>query len=112
MKTVVSIAVLALALLLILFEVDVNPQFAMPRSVERTDAGQEARFDACMDEQDRLIHGETFAAVDNPDVQREILARRMREANGTCREQFPERKVTVEEPFRFNLVDLKPRFTD
>lgn len=112
MKTVVSIAALALALLLILFEVDLNPQFAMPRSVERPDAAREARFAACMDEQDRLVHGDTFAAIDNPDVQREVLARRMKEASGVCRAQYPERKVTVQEPFRFNLLDFEYRFSN
>lgn len=110
MKKVLLIVAAALLLVPVLFEVDVNPQFSLPREVEQADAGQEARFDECVEEQDRIVHGETFAAIDNPDVQREVLSRRMEEATKQCREQFPRRVVTVSEPFRFNLVDLEFRF--
>lgn len=110
MKKALVIVVAALLIVLSLFEVDLNPQFALPREVQQADAAQEAMFDACVEEQDRIVHGETFAAIDNPDVQREVLARRMQEATRDCREQFPRRMATVEEPLKFNLVDLEFRY--
>lgn len=108
MKAVVLVVV-ALAMLLILFEVDWNPQFGWPQSIERPDAEQEVRFRACVDEHDRIIHAETFAAIDNPDVQREVLSTRKEQAARECRESFPQRTVRIEEPFRFNLIDLEFR---
>ena len=110
MKKALLVVIAALLLVLALFKVDVNPQFSLPRDIERADAKQEARYDDCVEEQDRIVHGETFAAIDNPDVQREVLSRRMEEAKTECRQQFPRRVVTVSEPFRFNLVDLEFRF--
>lgn len=95
---------------LALFDVDIDPQFALPQQVEQADAEQEAAYLACVDEQDRIIHAETFAAIDNPDVQREVLSTRREQAARACREMFPERSVTVEEPFRFKLVDLEFRY--
>ena len=110
MKNVILIASACLVLLLILFDVDVNPQFSLPADVERPDDAQEALYTACVEEQDRIVHAETFAEVDNPDVQREILIRRMADATRQCREQHPQQTVTVREPFRFNLIDLEFRF--
>lgn len=110
MKKALLIVIAALALVLALFKVDVNPQFSLPREIEQADARQEARYSECVEEQDRIVHGETFAAIDNPDVQREVLSRRMEEAKKQCRQQFPQRVVTVSEPFRINLVDLEFRF--
>ena len=110
MKKALLIVVAALLLLSALFKVDINPQFSLPRDVERADAKQEALFDECVAEQDRIVHGETFAAIDNPDVQREVLSTRMEEATRQCRDQYPRRVVTISEPFKFNLVDLEFRF--
>lgn len=110
MKKTLLIALAGLALVLVLFDVDVDFRFALPRDVEQLDAEQEARYTACMQEQDRIVHSQTFAEIDNPDVQREVLARRMREASLRCREEFPERRETVRSPFEFNLIDLKARF--
>ena len=110
MKTVFSIALAGLFCVLVFFDVDVDFRFALPRDVEQPDAAQEARYAACMEEQDRIVHGATFAEIDNPDVQREVLARRMREASRRCRDQFPEQLITVRLPFEFNLIDLEARF--
>lgn len=104
------IAGAALVATLVFFEVDVNIRFAMPRDAEEADPQQEARYEQCMEDQDRIVHGETFAAIDNPDVQREVLARRMGEAEALCRSEFPRRTITVQRPFEFNIVDLERRF--
>ena len=110
MKRYLLIAGVALLVVLLLFDVDVNPRFALPAETEQVDAEQEARFAACLAEQDRIVHAETFAAIDNPDVQREVLSVRMEQAARECREAYPERRVTIETPFQFNLIDLEFRF--
>lgn len=110
MKKALLIAIAALLIVLFLFEIELDLQISLPREVQQPDAAREAQFDACLREQDRIVHGETFAAIDNPDVQREVLARRMEDATGVCREQFPRRTVTVRQPFQFNLVDLEFRY--
>ena len=84
--------------------------FAPARTVEETDAVQEDRYRSCVAERDAVIHEETFATIDNPDVQREVLATRKERAARDCREAFPARTVMVEEPLRFNLVDLEFRW--
>ncbi len=109
-KKVTFLLAAGLIVLLILFEVRVDPQFALPQTIERTDDEQEARYRACVAERDRVIHAETFAKIDNPDVQREVLSTRKDQAAKECRNAFPERTVTADEPFRFNLVDLEFRF--
>ena len=110
MKKLFLLAGVLLLALVLLFDVEVDPQFAMPREVELPDPEQEARYRACVDEQDARIHAETFAAIDNPDVQREVLSTRKAQAARACRQTYPERRVAVEEPFRFNLIDLTFRY--
>ena len=102
--------VASLGFVFVLFDVDVDPQFALARTVEVADEEQEGRYLACVAERDAVIHEETFSTIDNPDVQREVLATRKARAKLDCRAAHPERTVTVEEPFRFNLVDLEFRF--
>lgn len=108
-KTVVPIAVV-LAIMLVLFDWDFNPEFSLPHEVERLDDEQEGRYAQCVKERDAIIHAETFAAIDNPDVQREVLITRKEQAARECRDRFPERRVRETAPFRFNVVDLRYRF--
>lgn len=82
----------------------------MPRDAETLDIKQESLFEDCVDERDRLIHAETFGAIDNPDVQREILIAEKERAVSDCRQIFPENRVTISEPFYFNLIDLTFRY--
>ena len=110
MKKLLSIAALAAVIVLLLFDVDVNPRMSLPGETEAIDPEQEARYEACVEEQDRIVHGETFAAIDNPDVQREVLTTRKSEAKRECRERYPERTTVVEVPFEFNIVDLEFRY--
>ena len=109
-KTVAVLAVVAFCVTLALFEIDVDPQLSLARTVDVVDEEQEARFASCVAERDAVIHEETFSTIDNPDVQREVLATRKEHAKRDCREAYPARTVTVEEPFRFNLIDLEARF--
>jgi hypothetical protein len=108
-ESVLSVAV-ALAIALILFDIDINPELEMSQEIQQLDVAQEARFNACVEEKDDLVHAEVFADVDNPDVQREMLMTRKEQLVRTCRDEFPETRVIVIEPFRFNLLDIKFRY--
>jgi len=99
-----------LIMALILFDVDIDPEFSLPHDVVTLDSNQESRFKNCVDEKDRLIHAETFAAIDNPDVQREILITEKERAARVCRDTYPQRRVTVSEPMHFNVIDLTFRY--
>jgi len=110
MKKTLLATVAAGAVLIALFEVDVDYRFTRPHTEERPDPQQEARYEACVERHDREIHAEAFARIDNPDVQREIIYRRMQEAKQLCRKAHPLRMTTVEVPFDFNLIDLRWRY--
>ena len=99
-----------MAVVLVLFDVEFDVRVVMPHVEERPDSVREAEFEACVEESDRRIHAETFANVDNPDVQRELLYRRKQQAKAACRERYPERTTTVDVPFDFNIIDLSWRY--
>lgn len=103
-------AILAVAAVFILFEVEFDPRFQMPGVEEVADAEQEVRYDACVEEADHRIHSETFARIDNPDVQREILYRRMQDAKAACRSEFPKLTRSEERPLDISVIDLTWRF--
>ena len=94
----------------VLFEVQWNPQFAMPRTVARADEVQEARYRKCVTEQVDEATRQALAAADNPDVQSLMIRMRQKEVLEDCRLQHPARVVDVDEPLRINLVDLRWRF--
>ena len=104
------IAAGVLALVLILFRVELNPQLAWPALVQQPDAEREARFARCVEERDAEIHRDAFGTIDNPDVQREFITSNRQRARRECREAFPEMMHEVERPFRFNLIDLELRW--
>lgn len=108
-ETVLPVTALLLVIV-VLFDIELNPELTMSRESQQLDAEQEARFDTCVDENDRLVHAETFRNVDNPDVQRELLMTRKEQIVRDCRQKYPEIQVTVREPFRFNLLDVKFRY--
>ena len=109
-KTIVWISVVALAALLVLFEIRVDLQFSLPGERQQEDPEQEARFAACYAERDREIHDVAFGTIDNPDVQKLYIRNNRDQAAAECRQRFPEQLVTVEEPFRFNVFDLRFRY--
>ena len=109
-KLVIRVFVVALVALLILFEVSFDVRFSMPAEREEPDPEQEARYAACYAERDAEIHDTAFGTIDNPDVQKLYIQNNRKVAAQDCREAFPVRTVTVSEPFRFNLVDLRFRF--
>ena len=109
-KKAVWISIGTLVVLFALFEVRVNFQFSLAGEKSELDAGQEARYAACYAERDREIHDVAFGTIDNPDVQKLYISSNRELAATECRLLFPERWTSVDEPFRFNLLDLKRRF--
>jgi hypothetical protein len=67
-----------------------GPGDSSSQPIEVADPRQDALFRACVAERDREIHSKTFSSIDNPDVQREILATEKERAIRECREKFPE----------------------
>ena len=100
----------ALVALFALFEVHLDLQVALPGESRQLDVEQEARYAACYADRDREIHNVAFGTIDNPDVQKLYISNNRDKAMSECRRQFPEQWTTVEEPFRFNLVDLRFRY--
>lgn len=110
MKAAILVLVTLMVVTLIFFEVDFDLEFSLPQEVNVLDIEQETRFGACVAEKDKAIHARTFRDIDNPDVQREILATQKQLAISDCRQSLPEIRVTVSEPLRFNIIDLRFRY--
>jgi hypothetical protein len=110
MKVAILAAVTLMVVTLIFFEVDLDLEFSLPQEIDVLDPEQETRFGACVTEKDQEIHAMTFRDIDNPDVQREILTTQKQLAISDCRQSLPEIRVTVSEPLRFNIIDLRFRY--
>ena len=109
-RKTVWVAASLLLLFLVFFRVSLDFRFALPQEVQEPDASQEALFDACYAERDAEIHRTAFGTIDNPDVQKEFINTNRARAAAECREAYPQRMITVAQPFRFNLLDVEPRF--
>lgn len=105
-----SAGAVLLVIFLALFRVDFRFEFALPGERKIVDPEQERRFRDCVEARDREIHERTFGAIDNPDVQREVLITEKERAIAACRESYPETTVTEPQPFRFNLFDIERRY--
>lgn len=100
----------ALGVFLLLFEVRLDFEFSLPAQKRLPDPHQEGRYAACFEARDREIHETAFGTIDNPDVQKLYISNNRDRAAAECREKFPQQWITVEEPFRFNLLDLHFRY--
>ena len=109
-KKAVWIGIAALIVLFVLFDVRINFEFSMPGASSQLDAAQEARYMACFAARDMEIHDVAFGTIDNPDVQKLYILNNRDEATAGCRARFPQQWITVDEPVRFNLVDLQFRY--
>ena len=109
-KTAILIVVATLVAVFALFDVRVDFQFSLPTERSQPDATQEVRFDACYAERDKEIHDVAFGTIDNPDVQKLFIINNWKQAATECRLRFPEQLTAVEEPFHFNILDLKFRY--
>jgi hypothetical protein len=65
------------------------PAYAPKPEPAKAKSRQEILFEECVAARDHEIHRKTFATVDNPDVQREMLATQKEIAIKECRKQFP-----------------------
>ena len=104
------IAVAALVVFIALFEISFDFEFSLGGEGRQLDPDQEERYEACYAERDREIHDIAFGTIDNPDVQKLYISNNRDVAVAECRAQFPERWIEVNEPLRFNLVDLRFRY--
>jgi len=109
-KKAVWIGIAAFIALFILFDVRINFEFSLAGESSQLDAQQESRYVACYAARDKEIHDVAFGTIDNPDVQKLYILNNRDEAASGCRERFPEQWTAVDEPFRFNLVDLRFRY--
>ena len=93
MKRVV--AGLLIALLIVTAAYLVRQKFAGPgdsssQLIEAADQRRETLFRECVAGRDREIHSKTFSTIDNPDVQREVLATEKERAIRECRALYPD----------------------
>ena len=109
-KKAVWIGVAALFVLFALFDIRINFEFSLAGESSQLDAEQEARYAACYAARDKEIHDVAFGTIDNPDVQKLYILNSREEAATECRAHFPEQWISVEEPFRFNVLDLGFRY--
>lgn len=109
-KRAIVVGALAVVAFFMLFDVRFRFEFSMPHQDSQPDPAREALYDECFAERDRDIHATAFGTIDNPDVQKLYISNNRDKARAACRAQFPERRVPVDEPFRFNLLDLQFRF--
>ena len=108
-KKIAGYAVILTVAVFALFDVSVNFKFSMPHEKEQADAEQEARYQACYDERDAIIHRIAFGTIDNPDVQKEFIFSSRARAATECRTENPQQMVKVSKPFRFNVFDFSAR---
>ena len=109
-KSIFLLVAAALVVTVALYDVSIAVEFALPGEKTVVDAKQEARYEACYAAKDEVIHETAFGTIDNPDVQKEYIASNRARAAHECRLEFPERSKAEKTRFRFNLVDLEPRF--
>ncbi len=109
-KKAVWIGVAAVIAILVLFEIRFRVEFSMPGASSQLDAARESRYAACYAERDNEIHDIAFGTIDNPDVQKLYISNNRDKAINECRLQFPEQWITVDEPFRFNVIDFRFRY--
>jgi hypothetical protein len=108
--SIISALAIVLVGVIALFDVDLVFDIAGPVESQIADPETEARYEACYAEKDHEIHATAFGTIDNPEVQKEFITSNRVRAAAECRALYPETIITVEEPARFKLVDLTPRF--
>jgi hypothetical protein len=109
-RRTIGLAISVFLAILVFFEVTFPFDISSSYETKVPDPAVEADYERCYQEKDKEMHRRVFATVDNPDVQKEYISTNREQIARECREQFAERLITVRQPSRFNLVDLKPRF--
>jgi hypothetical protein len=70
-----------------------DPEYPRRPAAQHEKSHQEILFEGCVASRDLEIHHKTFATIDNPDVQREVLAAQKEIAVRECRKKFPSGTV-------------------
>ena len=109
-KKAVWIGIAALIVLFVFFDVRINFEFSPAGASSQLDAQQESRYATCYSARDKEIHDAAFGTIDNPDVQKLYILNNRKLAATECRQRFPEQWTAIEEPFRFNVIDLRFRY--
>lgn len=110
MKKIGVWALVALIAVNVLFKVTFRLELTWPDEIIVADEQQERLFEQCYADRDEDIHRTAFGTIDNPDVQKEFITNNRARARTECRNEYPARTTEETTPFRFNLVDLAPRF--
>lgn len=108
-KTIGLAALLGIATF-VLFDVSFPFDISPSHETEIPDPSVEAQYRDCYQRKDQEMHEVAFGTIDNPDVQKEFISTNRERIARECRQAIPEQLITIDEPSRFNLVDLKPRF--
>ena len=109
-RMTIGTIVLLVALVITLYDVKLDFVFSLPGEIEQIDPAQEAFYARCYELRDEQIHDTAFGTIDNPDVQKEFINTHRAQAESECRKEYPERWITVRQPFALKLLDLQPRY--
>jgi hypothetical protein len=109
-KKIISLLASAGLLMIVFYEISLPLEFASVETIQMPDPDTEAAFARCYAEKDREMHEAVFGAIDNPDVQKEMISTNRDLIAGECRQRFPDQLITVERDIPSNLIELKPRF--
>jgi hypothetical protein len=112
LKKVIGLALMAVIVLAICYDVTFTFDVSLARQVQSPDPVIAAKYLRCYETADETMHGFVFATVDNPDVQKEMISTSRERIARECRQQIPEQLITLQEPARFNVMDLNPRFCE
>ena len=108
-KTILIFAFVGLVFIAF-YEVSLPLEWAGVESVQMPDPDTEAEYRRCYEEKDAAMHQAVFGAIDNPDVQKEMISTNRDRISIECRQRHPENTITVERDVESNLIELKPRF--
>ena len=109
-KKIISFIALVGLIIIVLYEINLPLEFAHVEALQISDPEVEAEFSRCYDEKDVEMHAAVFGAIDNPDVQKEMISTNRERIARECRQRFPEQLIMIERDVPSNLVELKPRF--
>ena len=107
---IISFLALAGLLIIVFYEISLPLEFARMETIQIPDPDAEAAYDRCYAEKDREMHEAVFGAIDNPDVQKEMISTNRERIASDCRQLHPERMTTIERELESNLIVLMPRF--
>jgi hypothetical protein len=108
-KTITLFAFVGL-IFIVFYEVSLPLEWAVVEHVQMPDPDTEAVYRRCYAEKDEAMHQAVFGAIDNPDVQKEMISTNRDRIASECRQRYPDKMITVERDVESNLIELKSRF--